>query len=94
MTPGVTDEAVEAADVAFWHDPGRESFRDALTAALPYIVADRDARIKALSVAMVTAVVPLEAILMSGTLKEHCPDLQDGIVKGIAAVRAALDPSP
>lgn len=62
---------------------------------IPEALIDRlrvlEAENKRLREAMVTAVIPLEALRISGANKLHCQEVQDGIEAGVMAVREALD---
>jgi len=68
-------------------------------AFLCHEAADEIARLRAeneaLKRAAVTAVLPLEALLLVGNVREqHSPELWEGIVKGAQAVRQALQEGP
>lgn len=58
---------------------------DALEAATP------SEREKVLKRAMVEAVIPLEAIALTHTFSVLAPEMQQGIARGILAVRTALE---
>ena len=105
MTPGVTDEAVGAMLKALSHHPsiGEGACRTALTAALPHLLAERDARIRALEEALTSATKALRP-LTKGVFNDNgdisvsfsSPSYEDSIAAYFAErnARAALDPSP
>lgn len=64
---------------------------DVASAAANEITTLRE-RVKELEVAAVTAVLPLEAILMSGADAAHCQEIRDAIFDGVTTVREALKP--
>lgn len=45
---------------------------------------------EAIAKAAVEAVIPLEAMILSGSYQAMCPEMQDGVQNGVAAVRKSL----
>ena len=84
------------ADIIFWQEVFHGNFAyhwSDLAQITQYRIAHEApllARIAELEVALVTAAIPLEAILMSGADAAHCQDVRDAIHDAVQATRAAL----